>query len=398
MAAGCRAQRVTAPLRYFAALALAGVLAGCSAPQPPAPGDVEIMAGVVVPQRPGPALTAVDFKQLPGWAAEKHADAVAPFLAGCGRMVGQSLGGTGEAARRAGAGTSWGAACAAAAALPPGDDAAARAFFERYMQPWIASADGSAKGQFTGYYEPQLQGSSKRGGIYQTPLLRKPASQNLPGHNLPSRAQIVAGALAKQHLELVWVSDPIDAFFLEIQGAGRIHMTDGRDIRVSYDGQNGHGYFPIGRLLVERGEMALPDVSLQSIRAWLIAHPKQAREVMNHNPSYVFFRELPNTDPNRGPPGALGAALTPLRSIAVDKSFVPMGTPVWIETTDPVTAKPIRQLMMAQDVGGAIKGPVRADIFFGWGPPAEQRAGLMNKPGAAYLLLPRDLGTSVAAK
>ena len=393
MAASGRPQRVTASLRRCAALATLAVLAACSSSQPPPAPEPEPAFAIAVPQRPGPALTAVDFRQVPGWAAEKHADAIAPFLASCSRMVGQSLGGTGEAARRVGTGTVWRTACAAATTVPPGNDAAARAFFERHMQPWIASADGSAKGQFTGYYEPQLQGSAKRGGVYQTPLLRKPASSTLP-----SRAQIIAGALAKQHLELVWVSDPIDAFFLEIQGAGRIHMTDGRDIRVSYDGQNGHAYFPIGRLLVERGEMALPDVSLQSIRAWLIAHPKQAAEVMNHNPSYVFFRQLPNTDPDRGPPGALGAPLTPLRSIAVDKSFVPMGTPVWIETTDPVTAKPIRQLMMAQDVGGAIKGPVRADIFFGWGPPAEQRAGLMNKPGAAFLLLPRDQGIPVAAK
>ena len=338
-------------------------------------------------------MTQIGYNQLPGWLAEHHAAAIPPFLAGCARMVGQNLGGTGEAAARGGSSARWQAACATAATLPPGDDAAARAFFERSFQPWIASADGSAQGQFTGYYEPQLQGSRTRGGIYQTPLLRKPS-----GRRLPTRAQIVAGALARRHLELVYVADPIDAFFLEIQGAGRIHLKDGRDIRVSYDGQNGHPYFPIGRLLVDRGEMALPDVSLQSIRAWLIAHPKQAREVMNHNPSYVFFREMAGSDPSEGPPGALGAALTPLRSIAVDKSFVPMGTPVWIETTDPVTAAPIRQLMMAQDVGGAIKGPVRADIFFGWGPAAEQRAGLMNKPGAAYLFLPRDVDVPVASR
>jgi membrane-bound lytic murein transglycosylase A len=198
-------------------------------------------------------------------------------------------------------------------------------------------------------------------------------------------------------LELLYVSDPIDAFFLQIQGAGRVRMPDGRDIRVSYDGQNGQAYIPIGRILVDRREMKLEDVTLQSIRAWLIAHPKQAPALMNMNPSYVFFREIPGTAPEQGPPGALGAPLTPLRSIAVDKSFIPMGAPVWIETTDPVTAAPIRQIMMAQDVGGAIKGAIRADIFFGWGAAAEERAGRMNKPGAVYIFLPRYANIPMAS-
>ena len=380
-------------VRRLVVLAALAWLAGCGTKTPGPPPDLPTAVGISVPQGPGPALTPVVFSQLPGWDSERHAAAIPPFLAGCARMVGQNLGGTGEAAYRGGTTARWRGACAEAAGLPPGDDRAARAFFERTMQPWIASVGGSAVGRFTGYYEPQLQGSRTQGGIYQTPLLRKPA-----GSKLPTRAQIAAGALSRQRLELVWVSDPIDAFFLEIQGAGRIRLTNGQDIRVSYDGQNGQAYFPIGRLLVDRGEMTLPEVSLQSIRAWLLAHPKQAREVMNHNPSYVFFREIPNSDPNKGPPGALGALLMPVRSVAVDKSFVPMGTPIWVETTDPISSAPIRQLMMAQDVGGAIKGAVRADIFFGWGPEAEQRAGLMNRTGSAYLLLPRDQGVPVASR
>jgi membrane-bound lytic murein transglycosylase A len=390
LAAGGGAQRVK---RLFG-LAVVALLAACStAPSPPSPpAEPPAAVGIDVPQGPGPALTQIGYEQLPGWAADHHAAAIPAFLAGCARMVGQNLGGAGEAALRGGSSPSWRASCTAAATVPAGNDRAARAFFERYFQPWLASIDGSAQGKFTGYYEPELKGARQRGGIYQTPLLRRPG----PGRSL-SRAQIVAGGLAHQRLELLYVSDPIDAFFLQIQGAGRVRMPDGRDIRVSYDGQNGQAYIPIGRILVDRREMKLEDVTLQSIRAWLIAHPKQAPALMNMNPSYVFFREIPGTAPEQGPPGALGAPLTPLRSIAVDKSFIPMGAPVWIETTDPVTAAPIRQIMMAQDVGGAIKGAIRADIFFGWGAAAEERAGRMNKPGAVYIFLPRYANIPMAS-
>lgn len=379
-------------MRRVLGFAVAALLAACSTTPPPPPVEPTPAVGIIVPQGPGPALTQIGYEQLPGWGADHHAAAIPAFLAGCARMVGQNLGGRGESAARGGSSASWRAACAAAAVVPAGNDQAARAFFERQFQPWIASIDGSAAGKFTGYYEPELKGARQRGGIYQTPLLRRPG----PGGSL-SRAQIVAGGLSRQHLELLYVSDPIDAFFLQIQGAGRVRLPDGRDIRVSYDGQNGHSYVPIGRILVDRGEMKLEDVTLQSIRAWLLAHPKQAPALMNMNPSYVFFREIPGTAPEQGPPGALGAPLTPLRSIAVDKSFIPMGSPVWIETTDPVTAAPIRQIMMAQDVGGAIKGAIRADIFFGWGAAAEERAGRMNKSGAAYIFLPRDANVPMAS-
>lgn len=378
-------------MRRVLGLAVAALLAACSTATPP-PTEPAVAVGIKVPKGPGPALTQIGYDQLPGWLIDRHSAAIPSFLAGCARMVGQNLGGRGEAASRGGSSVSWRNACVAAATVPPGDDPAARAFFERHFQPWIASIDGSAQGKFTGYYEPELRGSRQRGGVYQTPLLRSPG----PGRSL-SRAQIVAGGLSKQRLELLYVSNPIDGFFLEIQGAGRVRLPDGRDIRVSYAGQNGHSYVPIGRILVERGELKLEDVTLQSIRAWLIAHPKQAPALMNMNPSYVFFREIPGTAPEQGPPGALGAPLTPMRSIAVDRSFIPMGAPVWIETTDPVTAAPIRQIMMAQDVGGAIKGAVRADIFFGWGAAAEERAGRMNKSGAAYVFLPRDVSVPIAA-
>ena len=178
---------------------------------------------------------------------------------------------------------------------------------------------------------------------------------------------------------------------LQIQGSGRVLLDDGRVVRVSYAGQNGRPYVPIGRVLAERGQIPLEQVSLQTIRAWLLAHPTEAAAVMNQNPSYVFFREVIGVRPEEGPPGALGAPLTPGRSVAVDRSFIPLGAPIWLDTTDPLTGSRLQRLMLAQDIGGAIRGPVRADIFWGWDREAEERAGRMRQPGSDFVLLPRAL-------
>lgn len=353
-----------------APLLLLGALAACS----PRPTAGVAPAGIVVPATAGPSLTKVAFSQVPGWSADRLAEAVPPFIAGCAR-----LGGGAEAAMLA--------LCSRAATVPPGDEAAARNFFEQGFEPHLASSDGSTQGLMTGYYEPELRGSRTRGGEFQTPLLRRPPG-HVQGRTLPARAQIVR-ALASQRLELLWVADPIDAFFLQIQGSGRVRLTDGTTARVGYDGQNGQPYVPIGRVLVDRGEMTLEQVSLQSIRAWLKAHPREAAGVMDQNPSYVFFRELRGTRPDQGPTGAMGVPLAPLRAAAVDRSHIPLGTPVWLDTLDALKATPWRRLLMAQDVGGAIRGPIRADIFFGWGADAEERAGRMRQPGAVYVLLPR---------
>ncbi|MCC6718624.1 MAG: MltA domain-containing protein [Acetobacteraceae bacterium] len=362
------------PWRLPALLLVAGLatLAGC-APHPTAGNPP---AAVVVPAGPGPARTPVRFDQVPGWATDRISEAVPAFLAGCARLD-------------PAADAKLPGLCTEARTLPPGDDAAARAFFERSFRPYLASTDGSAKGLVTGYYEPEFRAARRRGGIYQTPLLRRPPGQ-VQGRVLPSRAQIERGALARRGLEMLWVADPVDAFFLHIQGSGRARLPNGEVIRLTYDGQNGQTYVPIGRVLVDRGEMALEDVSMQSIRAWLVAHPREAKGVMDQNPSYIFFREVRDAAPDAGPPGAMGVPLTPLRSVAVDRVHIPLGTPVWLDTNDALTpTTPFRRLMMAQDVGGAIRGPLRADIFFGWGPDAEARAGKMRQPGSVYVLLPR---------
>ncbi len=307
----------------------------------------------------------------------------------------------------------WRALCAAAEALvrDGGEEArhaAARRFFETWFVPYAARASRAATGLFTGYYEPLLHGARGRVGRYSVPLYARPddlvmvnlglfrpdlagrriAGRVVDGRLTPyeTRREIDSGRLSGRGLELLWVDDPLDAFFLHIQGSGRVELADGRTVRVGYAGQNGQPYVAIGRVLVERGALRREEVSLQSIRAWLEAHPMETTEVLAANPSYVFFRLLDGD----GPIGALGVALTPGRSLAVDPSFVPLGAPVWLDTTDPLDeGRPLRRLMVAQDTGGAIRGAVRGDVFWGAGEEAEARAGRMRSQGRYYLLLPR---------
>jgi membrane-bound lytic murein transglycosylase A len=379
------------PAALAAALA---VLAGCTKPAPP-PLPPNAPAGTPawnVPTGPGPAMTAVEFDHLPGWTRDNAAEALPGFLANCVQILAspsQGLGGSLEAGLRGGNPEQWRRACEAARAVPPGNPAAARTFFEANFRPYGLSSDGSSVGLFTGYYEPELRGSRTQSRTYDVPLYRRPPGLVAGGRAIFTRAQIENGALRRKRLELLWLDDPIDAFFLQIQGAGRVILPDGGVVRVSYDGQNGQSYVPIGRVLVDRGEMTLEQVSMQTIKAWLKANPRQARTVMDQNPSYVFFRELAGIPPDQGPPGTFGVRLAPMRSVAVDKTYIPLGAPVWIDTEDPLDGSKLQRLMMAQDLGGAIRGPIRTDIFFGWGQAAEERAGRMRGKGTEYVLLPR---------
>ena len=212
------------------------------------------------------------------------------------------------------------------------------------------------------------------------------------------REQLSDGVLADRGLELVWVDDPIAAFFLHIQGSGRVELADGGEMRVGYDGQNGHAYTAIGRELVAREELTIEEVSLQSIRAWLKAHPDAAAEIMNTNRSFVFFRELRG----EGPVGSQGVALTPRRSLAVDRRHVPLGVPIWLDASVPAATTdaedgPFQSLMVAQDTGGAIRGPVRGDVFWGHGGEAEQIAGRMKHAGRIWILLPKSVALPAGA-
>ena len=364
------------------------------------------------PRVPGPALEPRSFADLDGWTGDRHSLALAAFLKSCGPRArgGEPGPASGE----------WRTICAAAALEPGGDDRSARVFFETWFRPFAVTGAGNGSGLFTGYYEPDVSGSRARKEGFEIPLYRRPddlitvdlglfrsdlagrriAGRARGGNLLPfeSREHIEQGSLSGKGLEIAWLADAVDAFFLHIQGSGRIILEDDGVMRVGYSGQNGHPYTAIGRVLVERGELDLEQVSMQTIRAWLAANPGRAREIMVENASYIFFHEVEGD----GPIGALGAVLTPGRSLAVDPRHVPLGAPVWLETeamkaSIGAAMPPIRRLMMAQDTGGAIKGTVRGDIFFGSGEAAGQRAGRMKDRGRYFILLPASSAASSAA-
>lgn len=285
----------------------------------------------------------------------------------------------------------WEPLCDAAALLPAGDDAAARHFFEARFVPFAVADDGIVEGLFTGYFEIELHGSRRRHGRYQTPIYRRPP--DLGSKPQPARAEIDKGALTGRGLELLWVDDPIAAFFLQIQGSGQVRLRSGRTIRIAYDGQNGHPYVPVGRLLLERGLIPRAQLTMASIRAWMQQHPVAAAALRREDPAYVFFREIHGD----GPVGAEGVVLTAERSLAVDRAFVGLGIPIWLEADERFArADGVRRLVVSQDTGGAIKGPVRGDFFWGTGNAAGSRAGEMNAAGRYYLLLPRAVARRLA--
>ena len=280
----------------------------------------------------------------------------------------------------------WNAFCTAVTAEHSRQPTHWKALFQKYLTPHKVSIDNNFDGQFTGYYEPLLYGSMRRHGRYTTPLYRYPSNNAV---NVKfSRADIVRGALKSKKLELVWVDDAVDAFFVQIQGSGRVKLHNGKMLRIGYAGTNKHPYHPIGKTLLERGELPRGGVSMQSIRKWLKDHPKQAEEIMSTNESYVFFRELTAGD---GPTGSQGVELTPKRSIAVDPSYIGLGTPLWLDIEHPVVGhKRLQHLTIAQDTGGAIKGGLRADYFWGFGEQATHFAGKMNSKGHLYVFLPKS--------
>ncbi len=329
-----------------------------------------------------PDVIAADFRTLPGWAEDDHAAALAAFHRSCDWINAQSP--DRRLGSKAGTVRDWKPVCEVARALPDGNREAARLFFESHFTP--VSLGGGTEGLFTGYYEAELHGSWTRTDRYNVPLYRTPP-RTKKQRALPTRERIVNGALKGKGLELLWVDDPIDAFFLEIQGSGRVRMTDGSLVGVHYAGQNGRAYYPIGRHLIDQGIATPEQVTLQLIRSWLKANPSQAKRVMNLNQSYVFFRQRPN---DVGARGALNTRLVPGRSLAVDPSHVPLGVPLWLEATDvPVPGGAIKRLVVAQDTGGAIKGEVRGDLFWGPGPEAADAAGLMKARGRYTMLVPR---------
>ncbi len=338
---------------------------------------------------------AVPWYRLTGWQDEHPAQAWPALQQSCKALA------TREPV--------WKIICADAASIIDPDDAVARAFFESHFTPHVLYGDeGATDGLVTGYYEPLLRGSRFRTERFRYPIYARPDDlltidlgevyPELKGKRLRgrvdgkrvvpyySRTQIENGKRMPSQ-PLAWVDDPIALFFLHVQGSGRVELPDGKIVYLGYVDQNGHPYRSVGRRLVDEGVMKLEDVSMQSMRAWFAANPDKANAMLNTNPSYIFFEERESGI--AGPLGALKVPLIAERAIAVDPSFVTLGLPVWLETTLPdEAATPYRRLVFAQDTGGAIKGPVRADMFFGFGDRAEELAGRMKQRGRLYVLLP----------
>lgn len=383
---------------WFGALAALALLAGCAAPTPAPPAK---------PAKARLLLEPASFDAIAGWNEDRVAAAVLALLKSCARRLAQPPGAKVGPEGIGGTVEDWRGPCSEAAHLPPGDDNAARRYFTHWFRPWLVTDNGAAEGLFTGYYEPLLAGSRRRGGAYQTPLMRRPgdlvmvqlglfrpewrgdriAGRVVAGNLVPypTRAEIERGALDADKLALYWVSDPVDAFFLEVQGSGKVRLPDGRMVSLGYDGQNGRQYVSIGKVLVERGQLTKEDVSLDSIKAWLRAHPAEGQALLDENPSYVFFREMKGETPV----GAEGAVLTAGRSLAVDRAYLPLGAPMFVDARDDKDHISVRRLVIAQDTGGAIRGPVRGDFYWGFGAEAEHKAGPMKAHGRYYLFLPK---------
>lgn len=359
----------------------------------------ELPCPACAPAKPAPERAQYlewSFAALPGWSEARLEPSLQAFIAGCPRAGGPLI-----------------AACALASAIAPGDEAAARRFFESAFTPYaLVSPAGADSGLITGYYEPLLRGSRTRSALYRYPVYGVPddlvvvdlASVTPEVRSLRLRGRVEGRRLvpywSRAEIDergeklpapvLAWVADPVDLFFLQVQGSGQILLESGERLRVGYADQNGHPYRSVGRYLVERGELPLEQASMQAIKAWGAANPAKLQEALNYNSSYVFFREIaPLIDSARGPFGALGVPLVPQYSLAVDRRFVPLGAPVYLATTQPLSEEPLVRLMAAHDTGGAIRGVVRADFFWGSGDEAGAVAGRMRQEGKLWLLWPR---------
>jgi len=336
------------------------------------------------------------WQQLPGWQHTDMRLSLAAMLQSCKALKKQQT---------------WQDMCAQASDLDANDNTLIRQFFEKHFTPWqLHNADGSDEGLITGYYEPLLHGSRTpderyRYAIYGVPddLLMIDLSDVYPqlkGLRLRGRLdgqrvipyydrRQIENGHSPRGKELFWVDDPVELFFLHVQGSGRIRLEDGSIVKIGYANQNGHPYRSIGKRLIDMGELSADNVSLQSIRTWARKHPDRLPELLASNPSYVFFRILPDALP--APIGALGVPLTGEYSLAVDRRTIPLGMPVYLVTTMPASDSPLERLMMAQDTGGAIKGMIRADFFWGFGDKAGELAGRMRQHGRLWVLFPRSM-------
>lgn len=367
--------------------AILGVLAGCaSVPvETPTPSGVRAPSAPVALPAPPPLRHTnarwflTSWADLPGWQTDRSIEWWPALLRGCDTPM-----------------LEWARLCADARSAIPGSDAAVRAWLEQRLLPYrVEALDGTIEGLATGYFEPLVEARRHAQGAFRVPLYQPPADL-ATRRPFWTRQQIDSLPAAQKSLrgrEIAYVADPLDALILQIQGSGRLLLTDANGrrklVRVAFNGHNGQPYQSVGRWLVQQGELKLEQASWPAIKAWARANPKRLNELLWSNPRVVFFREEPLPNPALGPRGAQGAPLTPGRSIAVDPQSIPYGTPVWLDTTEPLASTPLRRLVMAQDTGTAITGAVRADYFWGWGEAAEQQAGRMKQSLRMWALWPR---------
>lgn len=370
--------------KYWA-VAFSLLLAACTSPMPP-PFSAS---------SPAPAFSVSKWEMLPDWQAQNLSHSHLAFLQSCRVLRTRP---------------DWRDVCDRAEIFNANDNNALRAFYEEWFTPYqVFNPDGSEQGMITGYYEPILKGSRTKTSRFRYPLYAVPddllvidlaapypqlkdmrlrgrvqGNRVLPYYN---RAEIEAGSGVLKGRELFWVEHPVELFFLHIQGSGRIDLPDGTQAKVGYAEQNGHPYMSIGKKLVDMGELKLEEASMQRIKLWGEQNPEKLGALLGHNPSYVFFRELP--DIQTTPPGSLGVPLTNEYSLAIDPRIIPLGAPVFLATTYPNDSAPLNRLMLAQDTGGAIRGAVRADFFWGMGHLAGVQAGKMKQQGRLWVLFPR---------
>jgi membrane-bound lytic murein transglycosylase A len=370
---------------------------------------------------PNTELEPLTFTDLDGWADDDHAAAFVAFRNSCHMIVKRNER-SGSHKPTQSIDDALREVCPRAMELKePVDSAPARRFFEENFRPVRISRLGERDGFLTGYYEPEVEGSRKPGEGFDVPMYRKPTeliaktlkisklrrtARAVPanrtkvgkrkGHLVVAyhdRAAIEDGALSGRALEICWLKDPIDAFFIHIQGSARIRLNDGKLLRLNYDAQNGRPYLAVGRVLIERGIVPADEMSMDKIRTFIAESPDEGRELMRMNHSFVFFREMAELPPDAEPSGAQGVPLTRGRSIAVDKAIHVYGTPFWIDAELPIEREyaktRFRHLMVAQDTGGSIVGPARADIYFGAGIEAGTVAGRLRHPGHFFILVPR---------
>ena len=377
--------------RWRPALCVCALLAACAAPPKP---PVTLPPQVIQPP-PAPLFAVSKWEMLPDWQTLNLAPSWPALLQSCRMLKAKPH---------------WQDVCTRAEQLGAEDSVALHAFYKEWFTPYqVFNPDGSEQGMITGYYEPKLYGSRSKTTRFRYPLYAVPddllqidlgeaypqlkdlrlrgrlqGKRVVPYYN---RAEIDAGASSLKWRELFWVENAVELFFLQVQGSGRIELPDGKLVKIGYAEQNGYPYVSIGKKLVEMGELKLEEASMQGIKVWAEQHPDKLGALLAQNPSYVFFRELPNG--LSAPLGALGVPLTSEYSLAVDARTIPLGAPVFLATTYPNDGAPLNRLMLAQDTGGAIRGAVRADFFWGFGEQAAIQAGKMKQQGRMWVLFPK---------